>query len=172
MDLCDQYVFCKEANITSAMLFDDEDMAPVQTPKKGLILELFQIQSSAAVPWPKFSMWVYILFGETPPTWQAQALRKAVVGLKTKRQYLQKNVAKKEDLEMFLNEPFFLPAHSTTENRRPVRTKAPFQPRIEREAIQLANKSLAKEVVRLQEACSIQKAELIKKDEKLQVLEQ
>ena len=68
MDLCDKYVFCKEANITSAMLFDEQDMVPVKTPKKGLILELFQIQSSAAVPWGKFSEWVYVLFGETPPT--------------------------------------------------------------------------------------------------------
>ena len=49
--------------------------------------------------------------------------------------------------------------------------KAPSQPRIEREAVQLVNKSLAKEAVHLQEACSIQMAELCK-DEKIQTLEQ
>ena len=172
MDLCDKYIFCKEANITSAMLFDEQDMVPVQTPKKGLVLELFQIQSSAAVPWGKFSEWVYVLFGETPPTQQAQALRKSVVGQKIRRQYLQKNVAKKEDLERFLNEPFFLPSHSSADKSHPVKAKAPSQPRIEIDAVQLVNKSLAKEVVHLQEACSIQMAELSKKGEKIQTLEQ
>ena len=40
--------------MTLAMLFDEQDMVPVQTSKKGLVLELFQIQSSAAVPWANF----------------------------------------------------------------------------------------------------------------------
>ena len=73
MDLSDKHVFCNEVKITSAMLFDECDMIAVKTPKKGLILELFQIQNSAAVPRTKFSMWVYNLFGETPPTQPAQA---------------------------------------------------------------------------------------------------
>ena len=98
MDLSDKYVFCNEANITSAMLFDNQEMAPVETPRKGLILELFQIQTSAPVPWPKFTSWVYILFGETPPTERGQALRKLVVGLKTKHQYLQKKYSQKRRL--------------------------------------------------------------------------
>ena len=78
MDLSDKYVFCKEANITSAMLFDEQEMALVQSPKKGLILELFQVQTSATVPWQKFLLWVYTvtLFGEPPPTERGQALRK------------------------------------------------------------------------------------------------
>ena len=105
---------------------------------------------------------------------EGQALRKLVVGLKTKCQYLQKNTAKREDLEGFLNEPFILPAHSTysTSNPRPVMEKAPSQPRIEREAVQLVNKSLTKEVMHLQEECTVQKAELSKKDEKIHTLEQ
>ena len=80
-------------------------------------------------------MWVYGLFCETPPTERAQALRKLVAGLKTKRQYLQKkNTAKREDLEEFLNEPFFLPAPSTcsTSNPHPVKVKVLSQSRIER----------------------------------------
>ena len=171
MDLSDKYVFCKEANITSAMLFDEQEMAPVQSPKKGLILELFQVQMSAAVPWQKFLLWVYTLFGEPPPTERGQALRKLVVGLKTKRQYLQKSTAKREDLEQFLNEPFILPTHTTcsTINSRPA---VPSQSRIEREAIQLVNNTLAKEVVHLQEECTAQKVELSKKDEKIHALEQ
>ena len=171
MDLSDKYVFCKEANVTSAMLFDKQEMAPVQSPKKGLILELFQVQTSAAVPWQKFLVWVHTLFGEPPPTERGQALRKLVVGLKTKRQYLQKSTAKREDLERFLNEPFILPTHTTcsTTNSHPV---APSQSRIEREAIQLVNNTLAKEVVHLQEECTAQKAELSKKNEKIHALEQ
>ena len=120
-------------------------------------------------------MWVYGLFCETPPTERAQALRKLVAGLKTKRQYLQKkNTAKREDLEEFLNEPFFLPAPSTcsTSNPHPVKVKVLSQSRIEREAVQLVNKSLAKEVVQLQEQCTTQKAKLSKQDEKIHILEQ
>ena len=174
MDLSDKYTFCKEANVTSAMLLDKQEMVPIQTPKKGLILELFQIQTSAAVPWQNFTSWVYTLFDETPPTERGQALRKLVVSLKTKRQHLQKTTAKREDLERFLNEPFILPGHSirSTSNPRPVTEKAPSQPRIEREAIQLVNKSLAKEVVHLQAECTAQKAELSKKEEKIETLEQ
>ena len=158
MDLSDKYVFCKEANIKSAMLFDKQEMTPLQTPKKGLILELFQIQTSAAVPWQKFCMWVYSFFDETPPTDRAQSLRKLVVGLKTKRQYFQKNTAKREDLERFLNEPFFLPTHrACTSEPCPIREKAPFQPQIERMAVQLVNTCLAKEVMHLQEECTTQK---------------
>ena len=119
-------------------------------------------------------MWVYGLFCETPPTERAQALRKLVAGLKTKRQYLQKNTAKREDLEEFLNEPFFLPAPSTcsTSNPHPVKVKLLSQSRIEREAVQLVNKSLEKEVVQLQEVCTTQKAKLSKQDEKIHMLEQ
>ena len=54
-------------------------------------------------------------------------------------------------------------------NSHPV---APSQSRIEREAIQLVNDTLAKEVVHLQEKCTAQKAELTKKDEKIHALEQ
>ena len=95
-------------------VFDEQEMAPVQSSKKGLILELFQVQTSAAVSWQKFLLWVYTytLFGEPPPTERGQALRKLVVGLKTKRQYLHKSTAKREDLERFLNEPFILPTHT------------------------------------------------------------
>ena len=168
MDLSDKYVFCKEASITSAMLFDKQEMLPVQMPKKGLILKLYQVQTSAAVPWQKFTVWVYTLCGEPLPTERGQALRKLVLSLKTKRQYLQKSKTKREELERFLNEPFIPPAHSTcsTSNPRPVTEKVPSQSRIEREAIQFVNKSLAKEVVHLQEECTAQKAELSKKDEK------
>ena len=174
MDLSDKYVFCKEASITSAMLFDKQEMLPVQMPKKGLILELYQVQTSAAVPWQKFTVWVYTLCGEPLPTERGQALRKLVLSLKTKRQYLQKSKTKREDLERFLNEPFIPPAHSTcsTSNPRPVTEKVSSQSRIERETIQFVNKSLAKEVVHLQEECTAQKAELSKKDEKIHTLEQ
>ena len=60
---------------------------------------------------------IYTLFDETPPTERGQALRKLAescffVSLKTKRQQLQKNTSKREDLERFLNEPFILPGHT------------------------------------------------------------
>ena len=173
MDLGDNYVFCKEVRITSAMLFDKQDMIQVTDPKKGLILELFQVQSSAAVPWSKLSLWIYTLFGEEPQT-QQQALRRAITRLKTRRQYLQKNPAKKEDLKQFLNEPFVLPSHTLSQNpgATGVKVQPVVQSRIEREAIQLVNKSLAKEVVHLQDACENQKAELRKQDEKIKMLAQ
>ena len=171
MDLSENYVYCSEVEITSAMLFEKLEMPVLQTPKKGLILELFQIQNSAAVPWAKFAAWVYALFGETSPTQPAQALRRSVTAIKGKRQYLLKNAAKRKELNHFLNEPFYLPSQGTP----PLKATAspvPYQPQIVKEAIQIVNKSLAKEVAQLQDVCTTQKVQLDKKHERIRTLEQ
>ena len=46
------------------------------------------------------------------------------------------------------------------------------QPKVERQAIQLVNKSLAQEVASLESVCSAQQKELQKKDDKIKNLEQ
>lgn len=164
------------------MLFEECEM-PLQIPKKGLIVELFQIQSSAATPWKMFARWVYKFFGQIPPTPTADALRRSVSSLKKKRQYLLKNPAKKEDLKLFLEEPFSLPGQGprpgstakttvATSQKATVATIPPQSAQIEVEAIKVVNKSLAKEVFELQDICKTQKADLDDKDIKIRTLEQ
>ena len=63
MDLDDRYIFCKDAQLTSAMLFDGADFTEgVSVVKKGLVLELLQIQKSATAPWSQFTLWIEKLF--------------------------------------------------------------------------------------------------------------
>ena len=75
-------------------------------------------------------------------------------------------------MEWFLNEPFYFPTRTTPDPPRPQKAKASSQPWIGREAVKLVNKSLAKEVIDLQEARTIQTVELSNKEEQIQTLEQ
>lgn len=162
------------------MLFKESEM-PFLIPRKGLIIELLQIQSSAAIPWKMFARWVYKFFGQTPPTPTADALRRLVSNLKKRRQYLLKNPAKREDLKLFLEESFTLPrqgpgsaAKATVATPQTATVaKIPQQPsQTEVQAIKTVNKSLAKEVHELQDICKTQQADLDDKERKIRTLEQ
>ena len=169
MDLSENYTFCAEFNITASMLFEDATLQPIQATKKGLVLELYQIQKSAKLPWATYAKWIYSSFDQVAP-YPAHALRRSIDTLYAKKVSLQKNQSRKDQLKCFLNEPFHLPSCAVKEPsiKKPLPTT---QPKIERQAIQMVNESLAKEVVTLQSVCSTQQRELQVKDDKLQSLQ-
>ena len=83
MDLDDENTFCKEAQLTSAMLFDGAEFAETSTVKKGLVLELLHIQKSAKAPWSQFTQWLESLFHTQNVS--INAVRKAVTHLHEKK---------------------------------------------------------------------------------------
>ena len=169
MDLSENYTFCAEFNITASMLFEDGTLQPLRITKKGLVLELYQIQKSAKLPWATYAKWVYSTFDQVAPN-PASALRRSIDTLYAKKVSLQKNRSRNDQLKSFLEEPFHHPSHAIKEHsiKKPPPTT---QPKIERQAIQMVNKSLAKEVATLQDVCSTQQKELQMKDDKLRNLE-
>ena len=70
MDLSTKYTYCTAAEISSDMLLKGADFPCIECVKKGLILEVLQIQKSAGtIPWGKFAQWVQLLFQlEDPPS--------------------------------------------------------------------------------------------------------
>ena len=169
MDLSENYTFCAELNITASSLFEDGTLQPLQITKKGLVLELYQIQKSAKLPWATLAKWVYSCFDQVAPN-PACALRRSIETLYAKKINLQKSQSKSHQLKCFLQEPFHLPLHAVKEHsiKKPPPTT---QPKIERQAIQIVNKSLAKEVITLQHVCSTQQKQLQIKEDKLKNLE-
>jgi hypothetical protein len=77
MDLSENYIICAEFNITASMLFEDATLQPLQITKKGLVLELYQIQKSAKLPWATYAKWVYSSFDQVAPC-PAYALRRSM----------------------------------------------------------------------------------------------
>ena len=78
MDLSENNTFCTEFNITFTLLFEDEhELSPLPVVKKGLVLELFQIQRTANLPWAVYARWVYSLCGQVAPH-PASALRRSL----------------------------------------------------------------------------------------------
>ena len=107
MDLDDKYTFCKEAQLTSAMRFDGAAFPEISTVSKGLVLELLQIQRSAAAPWSQYAHWMETLFqSECVST---NAIRRSVVDLNAKKLKIQKDPAHKAEVLQLLHEPFSLP---------------------------------------------------------------
>ena len=103
------------------MLFEEYNMIAVRTLKKGLIGE--QIQTSAAVRWTKFSVWVYNL------RWDTNSASKKVSYQLDKE---TDNISSKRKLGRFLNEPFYLHTHTTPDPPHPRTAKASSQPWRER----------------------------------------
>ena len=138
------------------MLLKGADFPHLEYVKKGLILELLQIQKSAGtIPWEKFAQWIQLLLQlEDPPS--VWALRRSAVALQSRKLKLQKLVTKQPELEVLLEEPFQLPesrgrnATSTTSHaKQHVRQIA--QSTFMRQAILLVNKSLASDVNQLEQ---------------------
>ena len=127
------------------------------------MLELYQIQKSAKLPWATLAKWVYSCFDQVAPN-PACALR-SIETLYAKKINLQKSQSKSHQLTCFLQEPFHLPLHAVKEHsiKKPPPTT---QPIIERQAIPIVNKSLAKEVITLQHVCSTQQKQLQIKEDK------
>ena len=86
------------------MLFDGAAFPEISTESKGLVLELLQIQRSAAAPWSQYAHWMETLFqSECVST---NAIRRSVVAKKLK---IQKDPAHKAEVLQLLHEPFSLP---------------------------------------------------------------
>ena len=164
MDLDDENTFCKEAQLTSAMLFDGAEFAETSTVKKGLVLELLHIQKSAKAPWSQFTQWLESLFHTQNVS--INAVRKAVTHLHEKKLKIQKDPARKSEVNQLLQEPFSLPQSQECTLPRmtepAVRKKrSPLQPVVVQQALSTVNRELASE---LEQA----KAECIKKDQQLE----
>ena len=171
MDLSENYTFCAEFNITASMLFEGSTLQPLEVVKKGLVLELYQIQKAAKLPWATFAKWVYSCFDQGAPH-PAYALRRSIDSLHSKKLSLQKNMSRKIQFKLFLDEPFHLSSHAEKEHSIKNPPPPTTQPKVEKQAIQIVNVSLAKELANLQSVCSAQQEELQKKDGKIQNLEQ
>ena len=172
MDLDDKYIFCKEAQLTSAMLFDGADFTEVSIVKKGLVLELLQIQKSATAPWSQFTLWIEKLLRVEDVS--INALRKAVTNLHGKKLKIQKDPARKSEVNQLLQDPFSPPqsqacaqASCSTIPVEPAMRKkrAPLQPMVIQLALSTANKELVSELGQA-------KAECIKKDQQLRDAQQ
>ena len=58
MDLSKNFVFCKEAKITSKMLLHGELFPCIIALKKRLVLELFKIKRHNDISWPTYKLWI------------------------------------------------------------------------------------------------------------------
>ena len=103
------------------MLFEDGMLQPLQTTKKGLVLELYHIQKSAKLPWATYAKWVYSSFGQVAPN-PAHALRRSVDTLYAKKVNIQKSQSRRDQLKFFLGEPFHLPSHAVKEHSTCIKT--------------------------------------------------
>ena len=164
MDLDDKYIFCIEAQITSTMLFDGAEFSETITKvKKGLLLELLQIQRSASLSWSQYTHWVEKLFQTEGVS--ANAIRKAVLDLHAKKLKIQKDPACKSLVSQLLHEPFSLP-----QVRDKLQSHPPPEPAVKKnravlqpilvQTLSTVNKELASE---LEES----KVQCIKKDKEL-----
>ena len=60
MDLSDN--FCKQVNITSSMLFEDDALLPdADEVRSGLLLELHDIQKCGSLVWVEYRSWMQSL---------------------------------------------------------------------------------------------------------------
>ena len=161
MDLDDKNIFCKEAQLTAAMLFDGAEFTEPRIVKIGLVLELLHIQKTAMVPWSQFTQWIEKLFHTENVN--IHAVRQVVTRLHEQKLKLQKDPARKSEVIHLLEEPFSLPQsqkYTLPHKAEPaVRKRSPLQPIIV-QALHTVNKELASE---LQHA----KAECITKDQQL-----
>lgn len=162
MDLDDKNIFCKEAQLTAAMLFDGAEFTEPRIVKKGLVLELLHIQKTAMVPWSQFTQWIEKLFHTENVN--IHAVRQVVTRLHEQKLKLQKDPARKSEVIHLLEEPFSLPQSQKCtlphKVEPAVRKRSPLQPIVVQQALHTVNKELASE---LQHA----KAECITKDQQL-----
>ena len=162
MDLDDNNTFCKEAQLTSAMLFDGAEFTETSTVK-WLVLDLLHIQKSAKAPWSQFTQWLESLFHTQNVS--INAVRKAVTHLHEKKLKIQKDPARKSEVIQLLQEPFSLTQSQECTLPRMTESvvrkkRSPLQPVIVQQALSIVNRGLASE---LEQA----KAECIKKDQQL-----
>lgn len=172
MDLSDKYVFCKQVNITSSMLYGDATLLPQpDVVKNGLLLELYEIQRCGSLSWAVYGSWVQSLLNADSVC--PKAVRQKVLRLHSRLVKLQKTPGLAGDVDELLQDPFLL--QSTADSRsKPVQKKRTVyrEVPIVREALTTVNKQLASELAFTQDKCLQQESELISKDTQLEAMKQ
>ena len=121
MDLSDKYVFCKQVNITSSMLFEDATLLPhPKVLKNGLMLELYEIQKCGSLSWTEYGSWVQSLLELDSVC--SKAVRQKVVRLHSRLVKLQKNPDLAVEVHELLQEPFLFQSTAETQSK-PVQKK-------------------------------------------------
>ena len=170
MDISESYIFCKEAGITSAMLYNNESITPIFMLKKGLVLELLKIKKMRGT-WPMYKQWIEKLIGVDHGHLSVNSLRKSVLVVETQHEKIKKNMYRvgTSELEKYMQEPYKLPGHfhSCPCPEEPVTALKGSAVTHDFEVIASVNKSLAKEVSVLKEELATEKQELLTKDSEI-----
>ena len=157
MDLFDDNIFCKEANVTSIMLINNGPFPYLPSIKNGLVLELLQFRKSNGLSWPAYRDWVQKLLNNSNLI-SINALRKSVLILDSKKMKLEKNLHRdggRIKLKEFFDEQYYIPCtksalQTDTITQTKVTALAPINS--EKDYINTkVNRSLAVEIVELQE---------------------
>lgn len=121
MDLSDQYIFCKQVNITSSMLYGDATLLPhPDVVKNGLLLELYEIQRCGSLSWAVYGSWVQSLLNSDSIC--PKAVRQKIVRLHSRLVNLQKTPGLAGEVDILLQEPFLLQSTADTQSK-PVQKK-------------------------------------------------
>ena len=141
MDLNEKYVYCKEINRTSSMLFEDTTLLPeIAIVKNGLALELLEIQRCGSVSWSVYGSWVQSL------------LRQKVLRLHTRLPTCKKNPALAEEVAELLQQPFHL-LSSAEPQPKPAQKEKKMIENLLSYRLATVNKKLASELAITQSKC-------------------
>ena len=115
MDLSDKYVFCKQVNITSSMLYWDATLLPhPDVVKNGLLLELYEIQRCGSLSWAVYGSWVESLLNSDSIS--PKAVRQKVLRLHSRLVNLQKTPGLAGEVEELLQGTFLLQPTADTQS--------------------------------------------------------
>ncbi len=170
MDLSDKNIFCKEAKITSDMLFKSEPFPSLSTLKKGIVLELLNIKKSHGISWPEYKGWIEAILNPNPLI-LLNTLRKSVLDVVTRKDKLTRNVHRigRSKLDDFLHEEYKLPKQRpsiTTKTSIP--KSSPLKPTCNQIIAASVNRSLAAEIAELKQKVATDEQQLIVKEKKIQ----
>ena len=163
MDLNEKYVYCKEMNITSSMLFEDTTLLPeIAIVKNGLALELLEIQKCGSVSWSVYGSWMQSLLQSDFVC--SKAVRQKVLRLHTRLVNMQKNPALAEEVAELLQQPFHLLSSAEPQPKPAQKEKNDREPVIIQKALATVNKKLASELAITQSKCLQQESALASKE--------
>ena len=174
MDLSKNFVFCKEAKITSKMLLHGEPFPCIIGLKKGLVLELKNIMTFHGLH-TNFGLKTLLVLTACTST---NALRKSVIHVDTQNEKLLKQIHRvgNTKLNEFLNEAYTLPQqshqlpNSTALKAKPKAKSQPVTSQFDSEVLTFVNKSLAAEVNVLRERVATNEQQLLLKNKTIEEL--
>ena len=171
MDLSDKYVFCKQVNITSSMLYGDATLLPhPDVVKNGLLLVLYEIQRCGSVSWAVYGSWVESLLNSDSIS--PKAVRQKVLRLHSRLVNLQKTPDLAGEVEELLQGIFLLQPTADTQSEPAQKNRSVREVPIVQEALATVNKELASELAISQSKCVQHESELAFKDTQLEVMKQ